>query len=155
MLLYIIVPLYILWCLTHMFLWLRGHYPIQLFPLQFAILVAQAWMVIDSVINWDTTPDILLYVGLVLPIVMSILWVPATLRLAQFPSNTVKWIWNTLLALQVVGYFVLCLAFCLLEAVVSACVCGGCLVMVFVFVVRLYNSSASDDSNTALLSMSI
>jgi hypothetical protein len=154
MLLYIIVPLYIFWCLTHMFLWLQGHHPVQFFPLQFAILVANAWMVVDSVINWDT-PDTLLYVGLVLPVVMSILWVPATLHLAKFPSNTVKWIWNTLLVMQVVGYFVLCLAFCLLEAVVSACVCGGCLVLVFVYVVRLYNSSASDNSNTALLSMSI
>lgn len=155
MLLYIIAPLYILWCLAHTVLWLRGHHPAQFFFLQFAILVANAWMVIDSVINWDATPDTLLYVGLVLPIVMSILWVPATLRLANFPSVTAKWIWNTLLAMHVVGYFVLCLAFCLLEAVVSACVCGGCLVLVFVYVVRLYNSSASDDSNTALLSMSI
>lgn len=152
MLFYILVPLCIVWILSYVALWFKGHYPLQWVYIHILIFVASLWMCYAVK---DTVETPLLYVGTIMPISASVLWVPATLYLAKTKSNWIDMLWKILLALQVVGYLILCIAFCMLNTAVNACVCGICLVLNFVYVDKIYNSSGLSDSNIALLSISI
>lgn len=156
MLFYILIPLCIGWVLSYIMLWLKGHYPVRFVHLHLLILACTLWM---CVAVWNLPDHLgenpLLYIGLLTSIAASILWVPATLSLAKLDSVLRNCMWRTLLVLQVVGYLVTCVAFCVLETAGTACVCGGCLVLVIVYVDKVYNSSVSSELNNALLSISI
>lgn len=152
MLFYILVPLYIAWILAYVILWFKGHYPLHGVHIHVLIFAASAWMCC-AVKDIVETP--LLYVGTIMPITASVLWVPATLYLVETKSTLMSILWKILLALQVVGYLVLCIAFCILDTAINACICGICLVLTFVYVDKVYNSSGLSDSNIALLSISI
>jgi len=118
MLLYVLVPSFFIWLVSQSYLYYRGHYPVRLFPIQALVLVCSVWLGIDAV----DRDDPLLYVGFLVPIASSTLLVCSILRAPRCVP--------VLAALPVVGYAVLCVAFCLLDAAVSACVCGACLVLV-------------------------
>jgi hypothetical protein len=150
MLFYIIIPLYVVWILSYLILWFKGHYPTQYTHIHILIYAATGWTCFYS---RGETP--LLYVGLITPICASILWVPTTLYLAANESALWNTLWKMFLILQVVGYFILCVAFCIMDIAINACVAGTCLVLSFVYADKVYNSSVSSDSNIALLSISI
>ena len=155
MLLYILIPLYVIWALSYLFLWFKDHYPTQYTHVHLLIFTATAWMCFSS---HTETP--LMYVGLITPICASILWVPTTIYLAKYEHSTL-WnaLWKFFLAVQVVGYLILCIAFCMGDPSAytsfNACVAGICLVLSFVYADKVYNSSVSSNSNIALLSISI
>ena len=113
MLLYVLVPSFFIWLVSQSYLYYRGHYPVRLFPIQALVLVCSVWLGIDAV----DRDDPLLYVGFLVPIASSTLLVCSILRAPRCVP--------VLAALPVVGYAVLCVAFCLLDAAVSACVCGA------------------------------
>lgn len=152
MLFYILIPLCIVWILSYLILWFKGHYPVQFVHIHLLIFVCTFWMCFAV---WSLPETPLLWVGLVMAIVSSILCVPAILSLVQDETVFRKRLWGILMLFQVVGYFVLCVAFCVLETAGTACICGGCLVLAFVYVDKIYNSSDSSDLNNALLSISI
>jgi len=136
MLLYVLLPCCLFWSLAQSYLYYRGHYPTHLLPLQALIMCGTSWLGFDAV-QRDGDHVWMLYVGFLVPVVASVSIVAVVLK-------EVRGI-EVLAALQVLGYVVLCVAFCLLDTVVSACVCGACLSLVGVYSYKLVETS--DDTS--------
>ena len=132
-LLYVLLPCCLFWSVAQSFLYYRGHYPTHLLPLQALIACGTSWLGFDAVQRdgW------LFFVGFLVPIAASVSIVFVVLK-------EVRGI-EVLAVLQVLGYVDLCVAFCLSNAVVSACVCGACLSLVGVYSYKLVETS--DDTS--------
>lgn len=134
---YVLVPCCLIWSLSQSYLYYRGHYPSHLLPIKALIFVCSAWLGFDAITKDD---DPMFYVGFLVPIVSSTLLVYSILKTPRCMP--------VLAALQVVGYVVLCVAFCLLDSTLSACICGGCLVLVGLYAYKLVETA--DDQEPLL-----
>jgi len=128
---YLVVPCAVMWSLSQSYLYYRGHYPSHLCMIKVPIVIGSVWLGISSVMHeTDYNHVWMIYVGFLLPICASTLMVP--LILSEYYRG-----FSVLALLQVVGYLLLCVVFCLVDAVVDACICGGCFVLVVIYTLRL------------------
>jgi hypothetical protein len=128
----------LIWSVVQSYLYYRGHYPTHLLPLKALILCGSLWLGVDAASRDNFKYVWILYVGFLLPIVASMSIVGVVLH----ESGGIE----LLATLQVVGYLALCIAFCLMDTVVSACVCGACLALVGVYSYKLVVTADLGDS---------
>lgn len=130
MILFYFLP--VIWLLSQCYLYYRGHYPSHLCTIKVPLTLGSVWLGIASV--WHHHESWMIYVGFLVPMLASTLMVPVIL--SDYRGLAV------LALLQVLGYVVLCVGFCVGGDAATACVCGGCFVLVVLYASRLVAADA-------------